>query len=408
MIRTRTLVTVSLLLVGSQGIHAQSAGAVGRQNASTVGSLDQRWSAWLGCWRPSSRSGGEDALQLCIVPTADGAGVRRVTFAGDREVLAETIVADGASQRSSEKDCAGTRQSRWSQSGTRLFLSSTLSCPNQPEVGTSGLSALISADQWLDVQVIKSRGRTEQTRVQRFWRSSDAPPAPVAGEVKALVSPRATLPRVVLSDVIEASDAVPPSAVEAWLSEGAIRVPVTRRELVKLSEAHVHGEVIDLMVALYYPKKFEVQRASSSGGGGFGLGMLSDFYPGQWGLLSSEYGLGYGAYGVPFFFGANGYYQPGDIYFIPGSGVSTPAQDATHGQVVNGQGYTRVQAREPYRGTATTSGGSGQTASGTGGSADSGGGASSSNAGSSGSSGVSSGGYSSDGGGSTGLTAVPR
>jgi hypothetical protein len=347
-------------------------------------------------------------LQLCIVPTADGAGVRRITFAGDREVLAETIVADGTPQRSSEKDCTGTRQSRWAQSGTRLFLSSTLSCPNQPEVGNSGLSALIGADQWLDVQVIKSRGRTEQTRVQRFWRSSDAPPAPVAGEVKALALPRTTLPRVTIEDVIEASDAVAPSAVEAWLSEGAIRVPVARRELVRLSEAHVHGEVIDLMVALYYPKKFEVRRASGGGGGGSGLAMFSDFYPGQWGLLSSEYGLGYGAYGVPFFFGANGYYQPGDIYFIPGSGVSTPGQDATHGQVVNGQGYTRVQTREPYRGTATASGGSGQSGSSAGANSDSGGGASSSSAGSSGSSGVSSGGYSSGGGSSTGLTAVPR
>ena len=164
------------------------------------------------------------------------------------------------------------------------------------------------------------------------------------------------------------------------------------------------------MVALYYPKKFEVRRASGGGGGGSGLGMFSDFYPGQWGLLSSEYGLGYGAYGVPFFFGANGYYQqPGEFYFVPGSGGGgpTPAQE-THGQVVNGQGYTRVQTREPYRGTATSSGGSGQTASSTGGNADSGGGASSSSAGSSGSSGVSSGGYSSGGGGSTGLTAVPR
>ena len=407
MIRIRTLVTVGLLLVASQGIRAQSAGSVGRPSSASAGASDQRWSAWLGCWRPSGRSGGPEMLQLCIVPTADGAGVRRITFAGDREVLAETIVADGAPQRSSEKDCTGTRQSRWAQSGTRLFLSSTLSCPNQPEVGTSGLSALISADQWLDVQVIKSRGRTEQTRVQRFWRSTEAPPSPVAREVSALISVRPRLPRVSVEDVIEASDAVPPSAVEAWLSEGDIRVPVTRRELVQLSRAHVHGEVIDLMVALYYPKKFEVQRASSSGGGGSGLGMLSDFYPGQWGLLSSEYGLGYGAYGVPFFFGANGYYQPGDIYFIPGSGGggSTPGQE-THGQVVNGQGYTRVQSREPYRGTATSSGGSGQSASSTGGNADSGGGASS--AGSSGSSGVSSGGYSSGGGGSTGLTAVPR
>ena len=138
--------------------------------------------------------------------------------------------------------------------------------------------------------------------------------------------------------------------------------------------------------------------------------MLSDFYPGQWGFLSSEYGLGYGAYGVPFFFGANGYYnQSGDIYFVPGVGGSMPVQETSHGQVVNGQGYTHVQVREPYRGTATASGGSGQSASSTGAGADNGGGASSSSSGSSGSSGVSSAGYSDGGGGSsTGLTAVPR
>ncbi len=407
MIRTRTLMAVSLLIVASQGIHAQSASSVGRQGGTAAGALDSRWSAWLGCWRPSGRSGGADSLQLCIVPTADGAGVKRITFAGDREVLAETIVADGAPQRSSEKDCAVTRQSRWAKSSARLFLSSTLSCPNQPEVGNSGLSALIGADQWLDVQVIKSRGRTEQTRVQRFWRSTEAPPSPVASEVSALISVRPRLPRVSVEDVIEASDAVAPSAVEAWLSEGDIRVPVARRELVQLFAAHVHGEVIDLMVALYYPKKFEVRRASGVGGGGTGIGMFSDFYPGQWGFLSSEYGLGYGAYGVPFFFSANGYYPPGDFYFVPGSGVSTPEQDAGHGQVVNGQGYTRVQTREPYRGVATTSGGSGQSSSSPGASADSGG-AGSSSAGSSGSSGVSSGGYSGGGGSSTGLTAVPR
>lgn len=330
-----------------------------------------------------------------------------MTFAGDREVLAETLVADGAPQRSSEKDCTGTRQSRWAQAGSRLFLSSTLSCPNQPEVGTSGLSAMISADQWLDVQVIRSGGRNEQTRVQRFWRSSDAPPAPIADLVAAAVPPRRPLPRITIDDVIEAAGAVPPSAVEAWLSEGGVRVPVARQELLQLSQAHVNGNVIDLMVALYYPKKFEVQRASSSSGGGTGLNMLSDFYPGQWGFLSSEYGLGYGAYGVPFFFAVNnGLYLPNDIYFVPGNGGSTPMQETSHGQVVNGQGYTRVQTREPYHAVATQSG-SGQYSSSAGGGSDSGGGGGSASAGSSGG-GVSSGGYSGGGGSSTGLTAVPR
>ena len=68
--------------------------------------------------------------------------------------------------------------------------------------------------------------------------------------------------------------------------------------------------------------------------------MMSDFYPGDWGFLASQHGLGYGIYGVPYFFGAHGFAQPGGFENQRRQHRSNPTM-----RVVNGQGYTRADAR---------------------------------------------------------------
>ena len=399
--RARALVVMLTVVstVAPNLAHAQQPGS----------SLDSRWSAWLGCWTPAARRGVDADMQLCMVPSLDNRGVLRMTFAGDKEILSESIVADDAPVTSPESGCVGTRQSRWATSGTRIFVSSTLKCPNQPDVTTTGMSALVTADQWLDIQVVKSGSRPEQTRIQRFWRSSAAAPAPVAGTVSSLSPVRPTIPPVTVDDVVEASARVASNGVEAWLSESNVRVPIDKNALVHLADNHVAGNVIDLMVALAYPKKFDVRRASSSGGSGGGGSFFGgdplDVYPGVWSDLAG-YGLGYGVYGVPYFFGNSVYpYSSGVYYYVPATaGSGTVGDDTdTHGQVVNGQGYTRVQPKEAYRGTASPSGGGAQGYA-TGSGSDGGGGTGSSGD----SSGASPAGYSGGGGGGTGLTAVPR
>lgn len=398
----RTVLTLGLLSVTAHGAAAQNTEAmrVGGSTSATSG-IDQRWEPFLGCWRPS-RSAANDALQLCIVPSADGVGMRRVTYSGNQDVLTDVVVADGTARTVVEQACTGTRASRWSVSGSRLLMSSTLQCPNAPTVTTSGLSVMVSADQWLDVQTIKTDARGEQTRVQRFWRSDLDTPTAVAAALGARLPPRTTPSPTTVDDVIDASSTVDASVLEAWLSEGAVRTPIDRRALLQLSRAKVDARVIDLMVALAYPKKFEVRRQTYSGGAS-GIGMMSDFFPGGWGMLASQYGLGYGIYGVPYFYGAYGFGQPGGIYFIESAGGGTAVQDATHGQVINGRGYTRVQVREPFNGTATATSSTGGATNDTTGSGNYNGDAGAS----SGSSGASPSGYS-GGGGSTGLTAVPR
>lgn len=371
--------------------------------AAEIPSADPRWSAWIGCWTPSARPGQPSDTTVCLVP--DGTGVRMVTFAGEREALSERLVADGTTQALQEQACSGERVTRWSASGPRLLSTSTLTCANQPVVKTTGLSALVSVDQWLDVQVAEVGGR-ERVRTRRFWRSTAAPPAAVADALRGVTSTRPVTTATTVGAIIEASRTVASVGVEAWLAESRVQVPLDRRALVQLSDAHVAPQVIDLMVALAYPEKFEVLRSSSSGGGGsWSSGWLDDVYPGEWGYLADVYGYGFGSFGVPYFMGANGSgYYPGGFSYAPAGGGGGAADDTSHGQVVNGQGYTRVQSRERVRTAPLYQDGS-QTSSGAGGSN---GGAAGNSGGGGDSSAATPSGYSGGGGTATGLTAVPR
>ena len=372
--------------------------------AAAQPSPDARWAAWVGCWTAAARPGLPSETTLCVVP--DGAGVRMVTFAGERELLSETLVADGSPQALEERACRGERVTRWSSSATRLFSSSTLTCDTQAAVKTTGLSALVAADQWLDVQVAEVGGR-EQVRTRRFWRSTTTPPAAVANALRGVTSTRPVIAATTVGDIVEASGAVAPIGVEAWLAESRVQVPLDRRALVQLSDAKVAPHVIDVMVALAYPEKFEVRRNTGGGGSSGSSGWLDDFNPADWGYLADVYGYGFGSFGLPYFMGANAYaYYPGGFSYVPaGDGGGGAAEDTSHGQVVNGQGYTRVQPREAVRTVPLYQGGGTQAASGSG---SSDGGSVGSSGGSGGSSAASPGGYSSGGGTATGLTAVPR
>ena len=406
--QTRISLMLALVVTSGSLAGARAPGTSASTAMTGQGSpVSDPWTPWLGCWTPDARTITGAQAQLCVVPAPDGRGVRRLTFADNREILAETMVADGSRQPVSETGCSGSRTSHWAMTGPRLFSSSTLNCTGEPELRIAGISALVASDRWVEVHVSDTGGR-EQVRTRRYWRSSGAPPAPIADVVRGLTTARVPRSSLSADDVIEASREVAAIGVEAWLVESGVRVPIGRRTLVRLSDAKVGNNVIDLLVALAFPRKFEVRRTGIGSGGSnlFSGSWLDGYGPAEWGDLADIYGFGFGSFGVPYYLGYNGYYQPGSYHDVAGSGGGGGASDnATHGQVVNGQGYTRVQPREPYRGTAAAQGGGSSTASSAG--ADSGGGGSGSGGGAS-SGGASPSGYSGGGGTSTGLTAVPR
>lgn len=407
--RITTIVFVGLLTAVSASSSSPAA-------AQTAAAANAHARDWFGCWVPAELQAPARSVQVCVVPTAQAGALRLITFAGDEQIREETIEADGAKRTISEDRCSGERVSRWSASGLRLFVSAELRCEGQAPQPSSMLSTLTTPNRWLEIQSIGPKGR-EAVRTRRYNRATDTPPAAVADLLRDVPSPASSTQRTTVDDVVEATKMVSSPVVELWLAETEPRLALNRQALVKLSSGGVSEPVIDLLVGLAYPNRFQVRREApggsfgSFGGGGFGdvsMPWSSAMY-GPWDYGWSPYAMMYSPFAVPWALGSYGGwggwggwgvapYSP--IVSGGGGGETVPSG---RGQVVNGQGYTRV---EPQR-TAAESGSSGEG--GTRGSS-SGGDFGLSSAGGGGS--VSPGGYSSGGGGGGsgggGAVAVPR
>jgi hypothetical protein len=392
-----------------------SAPPLSAQQAAPDPIADPHWAPWLGCWQlltetvqdPESladaiaalgRSRANAGALVCVTPSIDN-GVRMTTLVNEVPVLTETIVADGTRRSLSEPDCRGWQRAEWSTLGPRLFAQAEIACANQPTRTVSGLALMMAGPHWIDVQVIESEGR-KSLRVRRYVRAANQKPAATASSA---VRQSAAMPlglRLSIADVIEANAKAAPEALQAALVEIKRGFDLNGDRLIELDRAGVPDSIVDLMVALSFPKHFVVERRTSGGGGGGGYWGAGGFES-MWPYYADPYF--YTSYYAPFGYRYWGRYDP---YYFQGPGFvivdpsPTPISPSGAGRVVDGRGYTRVRRNEPepINGRASN-GGAWSTASG-----DSSG---SSRSGSD--SGVSSSGYSS--GGSSGgseRTAQPR
>jgi uncharacterized membrane protein YgcG len=378
-----------------------------------------RWAPWLGCWQlidesmddgnamvarmlglPAPRTNANAGALVCVTPASSG--VTMTTFVNDQSVLTETVVADGSQQPLSEPDCRGWQRAEWSALGARLFATAEIACAGQPARAVSGMAMMTAGPQWIDVQMIESQGR-KNLRVRRYERSANQRHAASAAAVQTAASMPLGL-RLSIPDVKEASTRVAPEVLQAALIELGGGFDLNGRRLVELDEAGVADGVVDLMVALSFPKRFVVERRSPNGGGwATAMAGFDPMWYGQmWPYVIHPYF--YTSYYAPFGYRYWGYYDqgyfagPGFVTVNPDSGQGI--QPTGEGRVVDGLGYTRIRRNTPdpaeRRSFGDGSGGSATQSAG------------SSNGGSSsGSSGVSSSGYSGGGGGGA-RTAQPR
>lgn len=339
--------------------------------------FDSRWTPYLGCWTIVQNQRGHAATVppdtlVCVRPSGRY-GVAITTSVDGKNVLEQTIVADGSAQPISQGDCQGTQTSDWSRDGERLFTRVELECANRPKRAVSGVT-LLADGHWVDAQATIIDGNAD-VRLRRYRRSSNQQTA----------APVMTGAPLSVEDIIEASAKVQSEALEAALDEVNARFTLNSRVLKQLADNGVSPNVIDLMVAQTYPERFEVERsyyptpssASSSYGTSYGtsIGNTSVYmgstmypYPMYDPFYSSYYyyspfaypyywGPGYSyryGYASPFYrnyynnynyygFGGGGYYgspsRPSGGNAQPGS----PDSRGGDGVVVNGRGYTRVR-----------------------------------------------------------------
>lgn len=407
--------TIPLILMAAMAAGPAEAQTGAARQAAPVVDVDARWAPWLGCWRLDDDPGMAE-LRVCITP--DGAsGVTLDTLVGAQRGAAERMTPDGSARAVSENGCRGTERAEWSADGQRVFRASEVTCGAEGARKLVTVSFLSRGAKLVRVQAVDAGG-ARSVRVVRYSRAGDQTladgrqaPQPLArrlAEAPAQAEPWS------VDDVIEASGKLPAEAVQAALVEVDAPFTLNRKTLVALADGGVQPGVIDLMVALTYPKKLAVASPSTAGGGALPLGgwydpffspiipaayFFADCYsPFSYDFLSpcSAYGS-YGNYRFwPYSHYGSGYY-PNNWVVVDSTGGQAPQGE---GKVVNGRGYTQVRRLDPSQTTLGASRGSSS------GSSD---GSAMSGTSSASSSGVSSGGYSGgSAGGGGGRTAVPR
>jgi len=355
--RTQTLLVVAALLGTAAPVRGQDA------------AIDPRWTAFLGCWEPSAAA----TPLVCVVPAAGVSAVDLLTIVKGQVAARERIAATGDRRETTRSECAGWQSAEWSALGQRLYLRSEDACAGGLPQGGTGVIAMSPDGEWLYIQGVTVGGQTG-LRVLRYREAtSDVPPPIEVAEALHLGVASVSQARAAagaplsMDDVVEASRHVDAAVLEAWLAERAEPLTIDAKRLIALADAGVPARVIDLMVALSYPKVFTINAASrqgerrvappaSSRGGTAPVRSIALTNPlcytshllyayasydctgfGYRGYSPFDLGYGYGFY-------PGGY--PVTIVFVGGGTGSKP-----HGRVVNGNGYAQGRSTGPSQGT---------------------------------------------------------
>ena len=313
--------------------------------------VDARWAPWIGCWQAvaSEEEPQSDDL-LCVRPLADGVEVIEVVDGQTR--ASQTLVADGQPRDVTAQDCRGWRSVEFSLDGQRLFTRAEQSCGNDPLRPATGVIAMVSPREWIDVQATDVDGRA-LSWVRRY-RPARPEPVEAAG-LSELFLDRAPGPQARLAaatpdvdDVIEASQTIDAEAVRSWVAEMNDPFDLDGRRLIRLADAGVPESVIDVMVAVSYPEEFalsrdggveELDEESYRNGPGYGRRVYlgSSIWLGHDPFYWSPFGYGYYGYG----YGPYGYSPYGGAYYQPGVVIVAPRDPEPNARVVRGRGYTR-------------------------------------------------------------------
>jgi hypothetical protein len=353
---------------------------------------EDRWLPFQGCWRAD---GAPSTSVLCIVQ--DGQGVRLIELA-DGAIARETrMVADGQPRAISQEGCTGTEKGRWSADGRRLYLDTELTCGDQLKRTTVGVFSMISPMEWVSINavVVDNEAATRTVKYQAVETSlpemtslPGASRAVIDGVFAQLRQNRlaretaryAASRPLTLEQVRDASKEVHPRAIEALLLASRQQFDLSGKKLLALADAGVPTYLIDAVVAVSNPDRFEVKDRAATFGEETGEQRTRSAYAGRYCDAWDDWydpwcrGYGYNRYSPFGYYGYNnyGYNYYGSYYGLGfrGAPIIVVRGDDT-GQVTRGsvspRGYTsgsRSSSGSPSASRSGTSGGSSTSSSG--------------------------------------------
>lgn len=332
---TTAWLTAALLAASGAAVPAQ---------AQDTGLEDGRWLPYLGCWVDADAAG---SAMTCVVP--EGGGVALLTVAGG-EVTERRVLDAGAPRPTETAGCTGTEAVSFSSDGDRVYTHTRLMC-GESERQARGVIAMVDARRWVEVRAIAS-GAGSAAWVKRY-RPAPAERVEGAGLADRLdlhtspvtVSARLSAAGLVgIDDVIEAHEQTDPEAVRVWLVEQGDPLRIDADALVRLADAGVDPEVIDVAVAVSFPDRFQVgpddrdRQTFAYDGYGYGFGTRGLPLWGPYSALRYDRFL----YGYDPYFGYGGLYG-GWVNYRPTVYVVDPGEPSNgpRGRAIKGRGYTR-------------------------------------------------------------------
>ncbi len=96
-------------------------------------------------------------MGLVCLDASGGNAVRLQTFSGDEAFLEETLSADGQKRQLTQGKCSGWQELDWSKDGSVLFTRSELTCDDGRSRSITGMSLLLDASTWVELQSIGER-----------------------------------------------------------------------------------------------------------------------------------------------------------------------------------------------------------------------------------------------------------
>lgn len=355
-------------------------------------SMDPRWLPWVGCWQPLDSIGlaDDEAPMMCFRPVAGQRGVEMLSVEGAEITSHRMVEADGQAHQEEREGCSGTMTAQFSSDGQRAFTVADMQCEGGVERRTTSIMSLDTPTRWLDVKSLDVGGQSTPW-VERYGLAS---PSRVRGAglgdladsrgMAVRAARMAAISPIDGDDVAEASKIVDAAAVKAWVAERGDRFALNADELVRLSDAGVPGDVIDVMVAVSYPQKFSLagrpnvrtEEAPQRVARAYEPSRFRGCDPFFWDPFCFGYGYGYGyspfsygygnGYGYGGYFGGyNGGWGYGGGYTPVFIDVQPNTSAPTHGRVIKGRGYVPGGAAESGGGSVrsgTSSSGSGASA----------------------------------------------
>ena len=348
--------------------------------------MDTRWLPWLGCWVPAaSEDADTDGSLLCVRPAEGQDAVELLSVVDGVVESVDILSATGLRRDTDLEGCEGWESGSFSDDAGRVYLRTDEGCEGGQRRTSTSLMSWTSTNSWMDIEIVEVGGRSVAwVRHYEVASAGDTEAAGMEnllrGRALAVATARmAAAAPISVDDIIEANSRVGAMAVQTWVAESRQPLRLDADKLVRMADAGVPADVIDVLIALGNPDRFALGRAGEPGeyaaseqtysrafGPRYAYGRsyysygLDPFYYSRFGIGYSPYGYGYGVSSFGRFggFGGFGGFSP-IIRVVPISN----GRRSSGGRAVNGRGYTRSGGGSSGRAARSNNGSSGGSSS---------------------------------------------